>query len=276
LEIYKIGMMKNDIDKNGGMFEYNLIRKELSGCTDDKLILVGGNPYIGENEVITRILEKYKNKKKIFIATDSIVFAKCMQIMNACDIVLHQTPKSISKIHPLQKYSYVPELFYKEFDSQPIVSGILFGGNDTGRQDLFRKYILGHDGDLREYIMAFVKTVNEEGKISDSRIDYNDFMGFMKSYKYSLVISRKEYRELGWVTPRFMEAIGRNNVPLVDVNYDRYGHLKYISKVNSYIELIDLMKRFDNNPGLKNGYLEEQRKTFRQAKGKFKEIIMNI
>ena len=121
--IYKVGEANCNkvFDKNGGFYEYNLIKSEITKLSDNGLekcfVLVGGNlSDESEYEKIVSLIKRKKDKgyKVIFIVTDSISLKDMsIDIINRCDLLLHQAVGfTFDNIDIEQRYSYVPELFY--------------------------------------------------------------------------------------------------------------------------------------------------------------------
>ena len=119
IDFYKIGStnyVQNGtlVDKNSGMFEFHIIKSELNDIVCEKrvLIIVNGKFTMDEEQSLQNILNEYD--LKIFIASDIVALTDNRNIIDKCDILLHQCPNnSIDTIDVKQDYSWVPELFYK-------------------------------------------------------------------------------------------------------------------------------------------------------------------
>ena len=221
IEVYKLGLKYYDIlksDKNSGLFEYEIIKKEFRGilCKSSVLIILNGKCDEEESKQLLNKMQKYD--KKIFVMTDSIALETCKQIINKCDLVLHQRfDGNYEEIKAKQIYSGVPELFYKYLcgyptrnyqDKQECVN---FGGNNLRRQDKFDAYNLSD-----EIYKTRIKSYTEG---YDARISHDEYIAELADSKYSLMICREEYRNINWVTARFYESIAVGCLPLVDIDY---------------------------------------------------------
>lgn len=270
IEVYKMGMSKykDSVDKNSGLFELEIIKKELKSIeylkiSKNVLIILNG---VRDSED-EQLFEKIKNADvSIFIMSDSIAIKTSLDIINACDYCLHQAidyefPEILCK----QGYSGVPELFYKynkkEYEKQTvgyakIDSRVIFGGNDLNRQDKFELYHL-YDSD-NPFITSFKKVYGENNSIDD-RIPYTDYIRLLSQRRYSLMICREEYRGNNWITSRFFEALAVDCLPCVDVDYDRdckltdeikvdniYGLKNYIGLMNNANNYFRALKKYQN------------------------------
>lgn len=246
-------------DKNGGLYEYNLINNRIMHITKkysesiarDVIFFVNGNSEPAEQE---QLLNTYKDYFKVFIVTDYFAFNKNKEIIDECDVVLHQSMNGNIPI-PSRKanaFSYVPYLFFKYpsprcFDSQN--GYIIFGGANTGRNDKFDKYIM-KDKESSSIIKAFTKIYGPDGTVlSDTRIPYDKFMKEMRDYSYALMITRREYTESAWFTPRFVEAVSNWALPIVDIDYPLpFDMLKHsVMIVKNYEELKQSRSYFNNS-----------------------------
>lgn len=221
IEIYKIGLkyygtLKSD--KNSGLFEYEIIKRELRGiiCQQKILVIINGLNSPEENEQVLNMMKDYD--KKIFIMSDSIALETCKEIMDNCDVVLHQRfDGNYEEIKAKQIYSGVPELFYKYICEYPIMKYqdrfecVNFGGNNLRRQDKFDAYNLSD-----EIYKTRIKSYTEG---YDARISHDEYIAELADSKYSLMICREEYRNINWVTARFYESIAVDCLPLVDIDY---------------------------------------------------------
>lgn len=228
IEIYKMGSSyySSGVDKNSGLTEAFMISKA-SKKVDDKgkdiLIIING---VRDDDDIRYLTERMKQTDlNIFIMSDSIAIKSNLDIVNACDICLHQGIQyNFEEINCIQTYSYVPELFYVNAKSEysKIKTHkkdlVLFGGNNLDRNDKFIDYeILSSD-----IYKTFVKLYDKDGNtISDERIAYEDYLKELASCKYSLVICREDYRISNWITARFFESIAMDCLPIVDEDYCR-------------------------------------------------------
>lgn len=264
--VYKLGLDmygSNAADKNGGLYEYSLVKNRIMhivkkyrySISRDVLFILNGNPSEGEQE---RLLEKCKGWFKVFIITDYFAFEKNKEMIEASDLILHQ---SMSDCIPVDydkpiAFSYVPYLFYRYPSPRCINSQnglIIFGGANTGRDDKFNEYIMKDEG--RNTLKAFTKIYNPDGTVkSDTRIPYDKFMKEMRDYSYALMITRKEYTRSRWFTPRFVEAVSNWVLPIVDVDYPLPYDIMRSSMmvVNSYDEMRCARNYFNTHHGKDN------------------------
>lgn len=271
MEVIKIGNQQSMVSKNGGSFEFDLIKEEVKDidCNDYMIIVNGcGN----ESEILA------SKKKKIFIVTDSFAFNENKESIEKCDVILHQSKDGLSFINKKQYFSHVPFLFFSENEKINNQSdGIIFGGANTRREDKFGKYLFDKRESLRPNIVAFVKKYcPETGKVLyDDRIDYESFCQMLRYFKYTICFSREEYDELQWVTPRYIEAISRFVFPFTDDKYAVYGDLQsYQKRVDSYYEMINhtiFMKEDERLAKLK-----EMQTIAKKYKGEFKNLVLSI
>lgn len=288
---YKIGLdsYNGRGDVNGGLYEYKLIKKEVDfvakalqfKCNNKKaLILVGG--YLkkeSEIKVIEKLLNVYFDVK-IFIATDYVSISTCKDIINKCDYLLTQTTQKIEdgiSKEVKQLYSGVPELFYKYIRYKLVKkvnqdNKIIFGGANTGRQDLFERYEINEKND--NYCL-FTK-INESGY--DNRIGYFDFIEQLQYHKYTVVISRDVYRDVGWVTPRYYEALAANCLPFIDSEYDKnmIYNLPYWLTTQSYRDIMFLRDKYDKNERLRKARLAELKESASRRTLIFSDLLIKI
>lgn len=277
MEVYKIGSeYYNGIsDCNGGTHEFELIEKALHWIDSDKfVVLVNGNTN-NQDEV----LEKFKDKKKIFVATDWFAFNKNKKIIDNCDYLLHQSLNGYvegTKVKN-QAFSGVPFLFCNsdstliEPENESKISLIIFGGANTGRQAEFEKYL---EHDTEKLFLSFVKKYDLNGNvIFDNRLGYNSFQVLMSLCKYSLMITRSEYAKSRWFTPRIVESINNGCLPIIDVNYPVFFSWK---KVECYRDVVDTYTYYEYNEGGRLETIEALRQMFEERKNDFRHLIENI
>lgn len=272
MEVVKIGGQQGNTSKNGGDFEFNLIKEELKDIDcNDFMVIVNG--YGDESEILA------SKKKKIFIITDSFAFKGNKNSIEQCDIIMHQSKKDLSFINKNkeQYFSYVPFLFYLEDRAINQSNNIIFGGANTGREDKFQEYLFDEKELLRPNITAFVKKycLNTGKVLYDDRIDYESFCQIMKYFKYTICFSREEYDKLQWVTPRFIEAISRFVFPFTDNNYAVFGGLQaYQYTASSYDEMMMKIECIDESMRLSE--LSIMQKIAASYKERFKSLIIDI
>ena len=221
IEVYKIGLKYYDTlksDKNSGLFECEMIKKELRGiiCQQKILVIINGLNSPEESEQVLNKMKDYD--KKIFIMSDSIALETCKEIMENCDVVLHQRYKGkYEEIKTRQAYSGIPELFYKYLHIRPTLlypnrnMWVNFGGNNLRRQDKFDVY------NLKDEIYSTRIKSYTEGY--DARVSHDEYITELSQSAFSLMICREEYRNIDWVTARFYESIAVGCLPFVDVDF---------------------------------------------------------
>lgn len=227
--VYKIGLSNyldsngELIDKNSGVYEYKLILNSLANIdVEDSIVVINGKRD-GDTEQLLNILKKFKNI--IFVASDPIAFTENKDIAKMSTHILHQCPMSRLELPDSidQRYSYVPELFYKNKpNAASKTNDVLFGGGVRDNEEKIDTYTSLLD------MTTFIK---RDGK--DSRLPYDKYREEISKHKYNLIVARKWYEKIGWITARYFETLAANTLPLVDEKYDRYNYLNCI-KVNKY------------------------------------------
>ena len=268
-------------DKNSGLFEFSLIENETKKvlCDDEKLdVEVIINGAISDDE---KFEFKSKDSKKIFILSDLQCMRTCKSIIDRCDILLHQVPSdgfefnSVDK-HVEQRYGYIPELFFVERKRAPYKHDlVLFGGNDFERADSINKFIMSEvDGELtiNPYFLLLYKSYSHD---IDARLDYSEYIKLLSLMKYSLIIARKEYEEIGWVTSRIVEAYDNFVVPFVNKNYDKYFHFSdnYHSKVSTFYDIFNAVKSDAYGLECKQREIDFYRNKIVNDRKQFKELV---
>ena len=271
-------------DKNSGLFEVSLIENEIEKiwCNDaekcDVEIIINGA--LSDNE---QFEFKSKDSKKIFILSDLQCMRACKSIIDRCDILLHQVPSdgfefnSVDK-HVEQRYGYIPELFFVERKRAPYKHDlVLFGGNDFERADDVSKFIMSEAyGELtiNPYFLLLYKSYSH---YIDTRLDYSEYIKLLSLMKYSLIIARKEYEEIGWVTSRIVEAYDNFVLPFVGENYDKYSHFCVSSfKVHDYDEIKHKVENNIYEYQKVQWMIEHHRDKIAKDRVKFKELIANV
>ena len=272
--VYKIGLGRYiGSDRNSGLYEYKLIKKELSKIDcDDVIIVVNGMPSEYDKEYISCLSKKIK---VIFVATDEIAFTSNAFAIDRADLVLHQSTSKISSISKRQKYSFVPELFLKDdiTKKQNQLQMVMFAGANSGREEEFEKYKIARSND--NVIVSICKEYNADGSVLyDDRVDYESYCSMLSFFKYSLVICRKSYNKVGWITSRMIEAFSYFNLPLLDNNVDKNGYLEYIGNipmVSNYYDLVDIVKH--TNEKDREGIILNAYEEIKKVKHNFRKII---
>lgn len=286
IHVHKMGMSyyEGKIDKNSGMTEVQIIKEELDKIKTDKNVLVIINGI--RDEVDNKLLESVKDYDlSIFIMSDSIALETSLNIMNACDYVLHQAPNyRFEDIKAKQFYSYVPELFYKycrklisqneikASTSKPKSKMVYFGGNNKNRDDKFKAYKVNEASDIFARFKLY-----ETGE--DTRIGHKEYLQELSEFYYSLVICREDYRKIGWITSRYFEAIALDNIPFIDCDYDVDHFIvgrENILRVNNYDSLTEAKNYLLKNPQYEISILEELKRNAEFNTDKFRILIEKI
>lgn len=265
---YKIGLSKyldsngDLIDKNSGVYEYKLILNELAEIeAPDSIVVINGKKD-GDTEELKRFLKKFKNI--IFILSDPIAFDENKDIIEMSTHVLHQCPMSNLDLPQNidQRYSYVPELFYKEDLFIPGNNNkLLFGGGVRDNEAKIYKYLSMVPSD------NFIKSND-----FDNRLPYNEYKREVAKRKYNLIVARKMYERIGWITARYFETLACHSLPVVDEEYDKYDWLNCI-KVNTKT-VKSFIQRMEHSDDLYDALLISYRENV-DTKG-FYNTIKNI
>lgn len=270
IHIWKLGNhYEGTEDRNGGKAEFNFIYNHLmEACQKHKAVLsLYTLPTIAEREsrtvtfIVNGIIagndmykaEMARNRSDVlvYVFTDYGFAENNEDIIKMCDFVLHQSPmdRKFELFGIPGAYSYIPELF---FDTSIPVSEMkidlcFFGGNQAGREDEFGEYIIEkRDGfpamRIKDGIAAFFK--DKQGK--DFRIAYKDYRRVLSLFQYAFVSGRTAGKEVGWVTPRLVEAVNAGCVPILIGDYDQMNHFGFeANRVNGYKELKYFMEEVD-------------------------------
>lgn len=273
-------------DKNGGLFEYNLVKGKIldivdkfkSNIKENILFVVNGS---ADEQAQKQILEDYAGYKKVFIATDFFAFDKNKMMIENCDIILHQsmTNKLPMDLKAKSVFSCIPFLFYHYPSEKAIKSQnnrMIFGGANTGRDDKFKEYI---NPDTEAYLDAFTKIYNEDGSIKfDKRIPYDKFMERFEDYSYALMITRREYTDYQWFTPRFVEAVSNWALPIIDYDFPVPAEMytcKHMATLNRNCMIKNIMY-FNNNLEEKDKMLSYLSSYILSMQAKFDWLIYSI
>jgi hypothetical protein len=263
ITVYKIGeSLYNNVDKNSGLYEYNLIKNALKGLSTNKKVLVIINGKITKNDYcLDSMLNKYE--LKIFIASDIVALTLNKHIIDKCDILLHQSTNEIEGINIRQRYSFVPELFYNNGIINEQDNKLFFGGGVRDKEQRIKQYLNNCNS------ASLLKTDSE-----DNRLPYNEYIKELSKHKFALIISRKPYDELGWVTSRFVEAISNWVYPIVDEKYDKYNHY-LVNKVNinNYNKVIESLI---DDELFRFNVIRSYREKFYNDSFKFKQLMEEL
>ena len=269
IDVYKIGLHWYDgiEDRNGGLFEYRIIEQELKNVLTDKhvLVIVNGKLCQGEEESLLNKMKLFDIV--IFIATDIIAFSDNKNIINASDYLLHQSPIILKDFYyKPQLYSYLPEMFYKYVDARKIEHNgkLIFGGG-----------VRDNENEILSYLQAVPSTAYLKRENEDTRLPYNKYLNELAKHSYSLIISRKQYQQIGWITPRYTECLALDTLPICDYTYDMFRHFKSIV-VNNPEHLKTVIETFENNSSYYKSVLQQAKNEVYANVNTFKLIITKL
>lgn len=272
IEIYKIGIKNyyvddKVVDKNSGLFELKIIEEEVKDILTDKQVLIIVNGKFTNCEERIQLLQYMTNYDMcVFIASDIIAFDDNADIIKRCDVLLHQAPQHQFKQFKIQQcYSYLPEAFYK-YTAQTNTTKykqLIFGG---GVRDNEKKIL--------SYLNAVWSSKYIKSTTMDNRLQYSFYLKELAKHRYSLVISRKRYAKVGWITSRYFESIANGVIPICDKSYDKSNHLSSIVKVRNAKQLKKLVN--DTNYTWRRQFLEEQYSMCEHCQDSFKITIASI
>ena len=98
----------------------------------------------------------------------------------------------------------------------------------------------------------------------------------LAKHSYSLVISRKQYQEVGWITPRFVECVALDTMPICDYTYDKFNHFNHFPKVIDGAGLQQLISNCETYPSIYNSILKHCKDVISKNADTFKNIVMNL
>jgi hypothetical protein len=273
ITIHKIGLQhyiteEGIVDKNSGAFEYDIIRSELDDIVCEKrvLIIINGKFIKDEEKRLQCMLNDYD--VKIFIASDIVALTDNISIIERCDYLLHQCPSNaIAALQNVkQHYSWVPELFYKYIICRYKVKmqKLIFGGGVRDNEDLINSYLNAVPS------TAFLKTNS-----SDTRLKYHEYLEQLSAHEYSLIVSRQQYSEIGWVTARYVEALAVNTIPICDGQYDKSNHFISV-KVFEPNDLRSVINMFNENALYRKSILRIMQIKLNETCDNFKKLIVDL
>ena len=271
IEFYKIGSQwykDSGVDKNSGLFEANIIQNELENIKCDKnvLIILSGKFYNkAENDALLAKLSDFDTR--IFIATDIIAFQDNIDIIERCQYLLHQSTRKniLNNANVIELYSWVPEIFYT-YCKQPNTikdNKLIFGGG-----------VRDNESKILDYLNSVPSVSYLKTETVDNRLQYKDYLKELSKHKFALVIARKSYEQLHWVTARYCEAIANDVIPICDGNYDADNHFNAI-KIDSN-GLYNLYQCLSNSPEYCKKFLKEQHQRLSCTKNNFRNLIIDI
>ena len=271
IEFYKIGKKwYEDHDKNSGLFEANILEKELVDIHCDKkvLIILNGKFFNIEEEVF--LLSYMKSFDiKIFIASDIVALDNNRSIINNCQYLLHQCPANdmIEDDKLIQLYSWVPEVFYT-YSKQLLVeekqNKLIFGGG-----------VRDNEHKISEYLSSVPSVSYLKTNTYDNRLEYTDYLMELAKCKYTIIIARQAYNDIGWVTARYCEAIANNTIPICDSTYDRSNHFAVV-RVSSKEELKRMIEILNQSEEFYRSLLTQEHHKLASRQNNFRNLIIDI
>ena len=274
--VYKLGLKylnKSKEDKNSGKWELEKIKKVAEGYKGRTKILLVVSGLADEYDItfVENVIKKHVFDKVVFVMTDTGSL-KYMNLVNKCDLLLHQAWLPVDGVTIEQQYGYMPELFYEEKAGAPNKNNIiLFGGNNLNRADELRK--LCFNGSRIQDGLCLLLKDYEAG--TDYRVDHKAYLKLLAQCSYSLVLSSPWIYEHGWITARMLEAFSVNNVPLVTYGYDKTGWYNHTyTRVNNYFDMQGILNG-KHSIEIKEE-LENNRALARSREYKFAEIIYSL
>ena len=264
--VYKIGMdLYKSGDKNSGLYEKTIIETALNKAfVADTLIIINGKFTGTDARLLPIAMKDYKHK--VFVCSDAIAFKNNLDIINECDILLHQCPyNKIPNVSNkvVQHYSYVPELFYTPYSKPYDQDDLLFYGGG-----------LRNDATL-DYLNAVPSESLLKDKTSDKRLDYFKYLDELTKHKFALIIGREEYNDLGWVTSRFVEAAACWNYPIVDIEYDKHQYFGMTKMINM-TDVRNTIEKLSKDELSRETKIKYYRHRFNQDSNKFKLLLEEL
>lgn len=223
------------------------------------LILIGGNPNNVLDKAMKHVIKKYFDVS-IFIATNIEHLEVNRDIIDQCDYLLHQSPICLGyKDRQHELYSWVPEIYYNPIEEVLVEERyrngcILFAGDLNGVEGEIRDY------KIYNYPMVIFPAKDENG--NDTRLDYSEYKKILPLFERAYITVRKEARNIGWVTARYVEAISCNVAVYVDYEYDKFQHFGG-------------MKRKEKHTG-RDINMKKCKDFLRENRNSFKKLIKDI
>ena len=97
----------------------------------------------------------------------------------------------------------------------------------------------------------------------------------LAKYKYTIVISRRSYSDIGFITPRYCEAIANNVLPICDITYDRSNHFAVL-RVSSKEELKQMIEMLNQSEEFYRSLLTQEHHKLASRQNNFRNLIIDI
>lgn len=275
---YKIGQnLYNGSDKNCGMYEYELIKKELYDFDDKKLFIVNGLLSENDKTVLKILMDKLERKDIVFILTDLSLMQNNIEIIKQCGILLHSSknPEFGKNICERRYYSFIPDLYYDDdrqkcrFKSDIIVFGGSFGNTIINDENV-SKYVM-KDGKVNDKILFMYKNGNV-----DYRIPYEEYKKVLDLSKYILCIKRKNFIQDDWITPRLLDGISSYCFPLVDYLYDYEYDYPLEYQCRNYDDVVRIVDYMNKHELEKEEVINTLRRKAKERKVNFTKLVNSL
>lgn len=277
-----IGYYQGIEDRNGGSHEFRLIFDQavsintetrlasLHTSRIDILLVVNGKENFESWTKFEAL--KARAKKVIFVLTDYGFIEDNKRYIQEADMILWQAPMRGELFGVPAQYGYVPQLFYTEQKLAPYRNQFcLFGGNIAGREAEVKKMLLRDDGLFCRNIVALYKDVSG----FDCRVPYNQYIQMLRACSSMYCSGRKAGKEVGWVTPRYVEAISAGCYPIKINDYDNKGYFGFEAlraKTRSRLDYA-IVRAMYREPELDEEMKKEQER-FKEESKLFKKILI--
>ena len=100
-------------------------------------------------------------------------------------------------------------------------------------------------------------------------------MIYLAKFKYTIIIARQAYNDIGWVTARYCEAIANNTVPICDSTYDRSNHFAVL-RVSSKEELKQMIEMLNQSEEFCISLLKQEHHKLASRQNNFRNLIIDI
>lgn len=269
-------------DRNGGSHEFKLIFDQAASINTearltslqtsqiDILLVVNGKDS-QESRNKFKALEACA-KKIIFVLTDYGFIEDNEVYIRSADMILWQAPMRGELFGVSSQYGYVPQLFYTEQRLAPYRNQFcLFGGNIAGREAEVKQMLLRDDGLFCRNIVALYKDASG----FDCRVPYNQYIQMLRACSSMYCSGRKAGKEVGWVTPRYVEAISVGCYPIKINDYDSKGYFGFEAlraKTRGRLDYA-IVRAMHREPELEEEMKKEQER-FKEESKLFKKILI--
>lgn len=274
----KIYFYDNEDDHASWSAEVIALAKIIASFEDNKVYILSETDYI-ENEYANITAKKPDKLDKIFVFNGKIddenklfeelrtytfdinliitdlALCPSSAFMASCRRVYAQ---SASEKYP---WRYLPlaqaPLFDHQFNFYPETPEkkihVYFGGTERGRTADFMEYI--HRPGVEWYGKS-------ESLGIKNYIPFHEHIEKLKSAKYTIVIGDEKYNKIGFVTPRYYEAIKYDVIAFVDKKFDPdelIVPMNDFCRVDGYLDMMKKIQEIDSNPIFRDTIIAKQR-----------------